>query len=364
MKQISLLIKPASSSCNLRCSYCFYHDVSEERSLSNYGIMDQKTTAMMIQRVFEEVDEDGLVIFSFQGGEPTVAGLAYFQHFVHLVNQYRKQQKVQYALQTNGTLIDEQWASFFKAHQFLIGVSLDGYQKNMDQFRYDAKKKGVYFQVLKGIQCLKKQRVDFNILTVVTKSLATSPQSLFQYYKQNHFDFVQLIPCLPSLNHDFLMDEQALTPQLYASFFKAFFDCWYQDVLQGGRMEINLFMNLLEMLQGRPPYQCGMIGQCFAQHVVEADGSVYPCDFYVLDQYCIGHFEKDTLKAMHHHPVTVDFVQERAMENKQCEACPFRKMCHGGCKRQNICYLNEEMCGYRDFLSHAMPYLHQLLQRF
>ncbi len=363
MDQIAFLIKPASSSCNLACSYCFYNDVSDQRQHFNYGIMSKTTTKNLIQKACDYVKDSGRITFSFQGGEPMVATLAYFEQFVALVQEIKTKQQIIYALQTNATLIDDAWASFFRKHQFLIGVSLDGYEKNMDQFRYDAKKKGVYYQVLRGINFLKKHQVEFNILTVVSASLAKHPKALYQYYKNNHYRHVQLIPCLPSLKGNQPMDKHALTYELYSEFFIQFFDCWIKDVGTKDFIEVNLFMNLLEMLQGRPPYQCGMIGRCFVQYVVEGDGSLFPCDFYVLDDLKMGNINVDSIEELRQSNAAQDFLKDDNFMKKPCEQCPFIRMCFGGCKRQNSCYLSDEACGYQEFLKHAIQKLDQIKYR-
>ncbi len=358
MKSISILIKPASSLCNLRCSYCFYHDVAENRNVAQYGIMDDKTTEQLIKKAFEAVKENGSVSFSFQGGEPTVAGLAYFENFIQTVNKYKENRQVNFSLQTNATLIDDNWAKFFHEQHFLIGVSLDGYQTNMDKFRYDASKQSVYFRVKKTLQLFKKYDVQYNILTVVTESLAKSPKALYNFYKENHFEYVQLIPCLPFLNGD---QSEALTPKTYASFFKQIFDLWYEDLLKGQKMSINLFDNLIGMFQTRVPYQCGMIGSCFMQHVIEADGSVYPCDFYVLDSLKTGNINTDTFEMTHQTSTAQEFIKEKATMLKPCLSCQFKNICNGGCKRQNICYLSEEYCGYKEFLEYTFNRFKQII---
>ncbi len=356
MNQCAMLIKPASSNCNLRCKYCFYFDISEH----NRGVMNQEVSQQVIKRAFESVDEKGRIVFSFQGGEPMVAGIDYFKTFVGIVSNLKTTQQVMYSLQTNGTLINEDWADFFYEHQFLIGVSLDGYEKNMNEFRFDAQGKGVYYQVTRGIQLLRKKKVEFNILTVVTKSLAQKPEALYKYYRQNKFDFIQLIPCLPSLNADSIMDAQALTPHLYAEFFIRFFECWKKDMMQGIRMDVNLFSNVHSLVNGYPPYQCGMIGRCTAQHVVEADGSVYPCDFYAIDELKLGNFMENTIDELRNSCTYNEFKKDEACEKKICSSCEFRAMCHGGCKRQNITYLSDEYCGYQQFLRHTAGFFQSL----
>lgn len=198
-KHISVLIKPASSLCNLRCRYCFYHDVSENRTIASTGIMKEEVMEKLIARISEELEEGGLASISFQGGEPTMAGLPYFRTFTETVKGYPNI-RPQYSIQTNATLLDEEWADFFKENDFLVGVSLDGYQTNMDEFRYEPLKRGVFYKVLKGIDLLKDAKVDYNILTVVTAQLAKHPDALFKFFKSHNFEYIQLIPCLPGLN--------------------------------------------------------------------------------------------------------------------------------------------------------------------
>mgnify|MGYP000299644696 FL=1 len=127
-------------------------------------------------------------------------------------------------------------------------------------------------------------------------------------------------------------------------------------------MSVTLFDNLLLMLSDRPPQQCGMLGFCTAQLVVEADGSVYPCDFYVLDQYCCGNLQDQTLQELLYSEAMKNFIQEERQIRKICETCPFWKICHGGCKRQNGTYLTEEWCGHREFLMEAYPTLFRIAQ--
>lgn len=364
MQSASFLIKPASSSCNLRCSYCFYFDVSNHREQDNYGIMDEETMNAMIDKIFADMDENGKVTFGFQGGEPTVAGLDYFKRFTQRVDAVKGTCIVNYALQTNGTLINDEWCEFFHEYKFLLGVSLDGYETNMNKFRYDAQKKGVYYRVLNGIKLLRKHNVDFNILCVITKSLAEHPKALFNYFKENKFDYVQLIPCLPSLNNDEEMNREALTPELYASFFGQFYDCWLKHLRGGHYMSVNLFDNLIGMINGNAPYQCGMLGYCSPQSVVEADGSVYPCDFFVTEDLKLGNFNEMGLVDLIKSEPSQAFLKVRAEEKEICKSCKFRNMCHGGCKRQNVCFLKDDYCGYQHFLGYVTQTLPQIAKMF
>lgn len=357
---ISVLIKPASSACNLRCRYCFYADVSENREVASYGIMNEETVRLTAQRIDEALEHEGTANISFQGGEPTVAGLDFFRMFISVMKEYPGI-TVHYSIQTNGTLIDREWAEFFHENHFLTGVSLDGYQANMDAFRFDPMHKGVYYKVLAGIDALKKANAEYNILTVITADLGRHPKALFDFFRSHKFEYVQLIPCLPGLNET---DDMALTPELYRSFMTEFFDCWYKAVQKGVRMEVNLFENLLGMLQGQPPYQCGMIGRCFVQYVIESNGDVYPCDFYCLDEYRLGNLRDSSFRQLAESGQAAYFLEGSECRKAPCADCPFVDICSGGCRRQNVCYLNDEMCGYRKVLEHVLPKLDRMLQRY
>lgn len=358
MDTITVLIKPASSSCNLHCRYCFYTDVSENRITASYHVMSEETVDIVIRRIAEALGQKGTANISFQGGEPTMAGLDFFTMFTEKLDAYQEIQ-THYSMQTNATLINDAWAQFLQEHHFLVGVSLDGYQTNMDHYRYDAQKRGVYFQVLKGIDCLKKAHVDFNILTVVTKELAQHASSLMQFYLDHHFDYVQLIPCLPGLKEQ--ENEISLTPDLYASFYLEFFQAWKKAYLKGNIVSVNLFENLAGMLQGVPPYQCGMNGNCTVQYVIEANGDIYPCDFYCLDEFCLGNLKDHSLEELSGGKQAAAFLNGSECRRKPCETCPVERYCHGGCRRQNVCYLSQDSCAYQKVLMTVLPQLAHLM---
>ena len=354
MKMLSVMIKPASSLCNLRCRYCFYADISENREVASNGIMTDDMLDVVISRISEELSGKGTANISFQGGEPTVAGLDYFRKFTEKMKQY-PDIKVNYALQTNGTLITEEWAQFFAEHHFLLGVSIDGYKLNMDQFRFDAKGNSVFDRIMDSVKLLRKYKVDFNILTVVTNDLAKHGKALYRFFRDNHFDYVQLIPCLPGFHES--MDQFALTPAEYADFYNTFFDEWLKDVKKGKPISVNLFENLYGMAHGQMPYQCGMIGRCIPQYVIESNGDVYPCDFYCLDEYLMGNLNESSFTQLRETEVTKNFIRSSACRKKPCETCRYVKMCNGGCRRQNVCYLNDEECAYQKVLDHVLPVL-------
>lgn len=357
---LSVLIKPASSSCNLKCSYCFYHDVSSHRKNKNYGMMTIETAKKLIDRIIEYTSPTAHVTVGFQGGEPTLAGLSFFKEFIKYAALKKEKRTFHYALQTNGTLLDEKWCRFFKRNNFLIGISLDGYEANMNAFRFDINGLGVYSKVLEGYKLLQTYGVDTNILCVLTNSLAQNPKDLYSYFKSLKATHIQLIPCLPSLDGQ---GSEALTPESYKSFYHEFYSLWLKDFKRGSAMSVNLFDNVMLMLMKRPPFQCGVNGRCSIQNIIEADGSVFTCDFYVTDEFNLGNVHTHSFTDMEHCSTALDFQKPLELE-PLCEKCKYVKICNGGCKRQRVCFLKEDSCGYRDLIETMMLELPKALSEF
>lgn len=354
------MIKPSSASCNLRCRYCFYMDESKNRDVPSHGLMNEEMMKILIERIVEYLDGSGVANISFQGGEPTLAGIGYFRNFVEEIKKH-PDIETHYSIQTNGTLIDDAFAAFFKENSFLVGVSLDGYEENMNRFRIGPSIDNVYEKVMEGIEILRRHDVDFNVLTVVTRDLAQHPRQLFEFYLSENFEYIQLIPCLPAFGIE--DDGMSLTPELYASFYKSFFKSWKKSYLKGRYINVNLFENIIAMLQGYYPYQCGMLGRCAPQQVVESNGDVFPCDFYCLDEYRMGNLKDASFEELRRSDGVKKLMAGSDCEKPVCMSCRFRKICHGGCQRQNICYLKDDVCSYQELLSEIVPELYELLRR-
>ena len=350
MKYFSMLIKPASSLCNMRCTYCFYEDVSSKRSVSNHGIMSLDTMEKLIVKTLYMFDEEVMITYAFQGGEPTLAGLEYFEKFTELVNLRKKAfHHVTYCLQTNGLLIDDKWCEFFKRNKFLIGVSLDGFERNHDAVRRDQKQNGTYRRILENINKLQQAGVEFNILTVLTSFLSRHAKELFEFYREHNFRYIQLIPCLPEL--DGKESSFSLKPEEFFGFYDEFFKLWYGEWKKGNGISVAYFDNLIPMFRGIPPQQCGYLGFCRNQFITESDGSVYPCDFYVLDKYCLGNITRDSMEKIVLSRVQKMFIHEKRTISDRCVDCKFEGICHGQCKRMSVCYYNKDYCGLQEFMT-------------
>lgn len=358
-KVLSVLIKPASALCNLRCKYCFYMDESKNRAVPSHNVMQLEYVDILVDRIVEYLDGSGIANISFQGGEPTIAKVEYFNYFISKMKKYPNIE-THYSIQTNATLLDDDFIKLFKENNFLVGVSLDGYKQNMDSFRFGPNINSVYEKVMESINLLKKHHVDFNILTVVTRDLAKHPKQLFDFYLSNNFEYVQLIPCLPSFAEE--DDGMSLRPQDYTAFYNEFFKAWINKYKKGNYINVNLFENIAGLIQGYYPYQCGMLGKCISQYVIESNGDVYPCDFYCLDEYLMGNIKDKSFKQLSISDGSKQLLKTSNCEKKICETCKYRNMCHGGCQRQNVCYLKDDYCAYQKLLDLAVPELITLLK--
>ena len=365
MPPINVMLKPASGLCNLRCRYCFYADEMKNREVSSYGLMSEETLEVIVQKALAEAE--GQCTFGLQGGEPTLAGLDFLKKLVELQKKYNKKNLIiNNALQTNGMLIDEQWAEFFAENHFLVGVSLDGDQSLHDLYRRDADDKGTFDRVMKTVSLLEQHGVEYNILTVVTAQTAKRIGEIYKFFARKKLRYQQYIPCLDPLEADRGGEKYSLTPELYGNFMKKLFDLWYDDVVNGRFIYIRYFENLLGMMLGMPPESCGVSGVCSRQYVVEADGSVYPCDFYMLDSYKLGSLVTDSFDQLEERRKQLRFIEDSAIWPSECMNCKWVRVCRNGCRRDRI--MGEDnaigknyFCqSYKAFFEYAMPRLSEM----
>ena len=272
------MIKPVSGLCQMACDYCFYHDLAEYGAPTN-TFMSRDTATALIDRVKES--GAGRVHFAFQGGEPLLWGQEHFDDFFADVKDAGI--NATYAVQTNGLCIDEVYATLFAEHDVLVGVSLDGDAALHDLNRKTPDSKGTHARVMRGIESLKKHGVRYNVLSVISANTAKHPAQLYRYYKRLGVSHVQLIPCLPPLGQD-AGCKFAPAPEALGQFLVSFYRLWREDFKDGKPpFSVREFDAALATLQGRPGH-CGARGFCTPQLIVESDGSLYPCDFYVLPE--------------------------------------------------------------------------------
>lgn len=328
---MNLLIKPASGMCNMRCKYCFYADEMAQRETKSYGIMSLETLEEVVKRAIEYSERDRFVGFMFQGGEPTLAGLDFYRALVGYVKKYNTcGLRVDFGLQTNGYAINDEWAEFLAQNKFLVGLSLDGTKEVHNLNRIDAAGKPTFGKVMHAAELFKKYGVTFNTVTVVTEKTARSITSIYNFLKQNTLTWQQYIPCLDPLG---CYEGKYLSTKRYGEFLCRLFDLWYADMAAGRYIYNRTFENYVGIIMGKHPEECGMCGFCTVQFVLEADGSVFPCDFYVLDKYKLGNFTTDSYEDIMKKADELGFVEESKNISDECKKCKWVALCRGGCRR-------------------------------
>ena len=347
MRQVSYLIKPASSLCNLRCRYCFYEDEANNRNQKSMGVMTEQTTKLLIADAFSKVSRKGEVLFTFQGGEPTVAGIEYFRSFAEEARRSCPEGvRIRFSIQTNGILINQEWADFFFRERFLVGISLDGEKDLHDGNRIDPMEKGTWSKVEKNAKMLLEKGVAVNALCVVTKACARRPKTVYESLKKIGFRYLQFIACLDPIGEKRGSMPWSLTPEAYGKFLCNLFDLWYADWEKGDYHSIRLFDDYIHLLLQDGASTCATCGSCGEYTVVEGDGSLYPCDFFCFDQWRIGKLGEPDDKQEESRQ---RFLTFGSVKPEECLTCRYRPICNGGCK--NDWYRDEQNAFHNYFCS-------------
>lgn len=356
-RDINLMLKPSSSKCNLKCKYCFYHSISDARDIKDYGFMELDTLKEIIKKV-KKYSNGGNCTIGFQGGESTLIGLDFYKKLIEYTHEDNNGTIFNFSLQTNGTLINDEWAKFFKKNNFLVGISLDGTKDIHNLNRIYCNGTDTFNSVLKGIKLLKKYNVNFNILTVVTPSISKKFESCYNFFKKNNLKYLQFIPCLEPLeNENHIFNNYSLSPKEFEEFLIKSFDLWYKDAKEGNYISIRYFDNILSLFLGYDFEACDMRGVCSCQHIIESDGSVYPCDFYTYEKFSIGNILKEDFDAIHNKNCTIKFMKDSLNISNKCKLCEFKLICRGGCRRyreNERDNLNFFCSSYYNFFSYSL----------
>ncbi|GFI31287.1 anaerobic sulfatase-maturating enzyme [Lachnospiraceae bacterium] len=333
MPPISVLIKPSSGMCNMTCDYCFYCDETQKRTQESYGFMSEATLKNVIRKTM--LRAEGTACYTFQGGEPTLRGLDFFEKVLFYQKQYNKKGvQVYNSLQTNGLFMDETWCRFLRENRFLTGISLDGIQKTHDACRHSRKDNAPTFdRICKSIALLETHHVEFNILTVVNQTVAQNIQEIYAFYKRQKWNYQQYIACLDPLKEPHGQNSYSIPPESYGQFLTELFRLWYKDWKKNRQPYIRQFENYIAILLGQFPESCDQRGTCSIQYAVEADGSVYPCDFYMTDEYRLGNFNERRLDEIDAKRREISFLERSLLLDQSCKLCTYYSLCKGGCQR-------------------------------
>lgn len=365
MKQFSLLIKPASADCNLRCEYCFYIDHLE--SGSKNPRMSDEILELMIKS-YMSIDQNKQYAFGWQGGEPTLMGLDFFKKVVEMQIKYAPPgSSVSNGLQTNGTMITEEMAKFFGEYKFLLGVSLDGPEYLHDYYRKTIGQKPTHALVLRGIERLKQHGVEFNILTLINNQTVKKAKEIYHYHRDNGFFFHQYIPCV-EFDTDGSLRPYSITGNDWGLFLTELFNEWVkQDV---NKVSIRLFDSIMEYLVYGRYNVCYMQDNCVQYFVVEHDGGVYPCDFFVQDNLLLGNVNNNSWEELLNSHTYHAFGNQKSNWNEECNLCPFLSFCHGDCQKfrygaSNSAKQLSNLCqGWKIFYTRTLPRFKHIADNF
>lgn len=363
----SVLIKPASADCNLRCSYCFYLDRSELYPES----ATRRMTEEVLQQLVRSYLETSQPVYSFvwQGGEPLLMGSAFYERVTDLQMAFaRRGANVSNAIQTNGLLLNDRLGRQLRACRFLTGVSLDGPAALHDRARVDVAGHGSHAKVLEGIDCLKRNGAEYNILTLVSKHNADSPVEIYDYLVEDRgAAFLQFIECV-ELDGQGRVAPYCVTPQEWGSFLCAVFDRWYASDTR--KVSVRLFDTIIAKLVTGRDICCTSGRDCRQYFVVEYNGDVYPCDFHVLPELRLGNVLTHTWEQMAESDVFKAFGARKNLTHAACRTCPYFKFCAGDCPKnrvghrsgpaEKLSYLCE---GWKRFYAHTLPRFEELAER-
>lgn len=357
------MLKPRGALCNLGCQYCYY--LSKQRLYPGRDTRMADETLELFTRQYIEAQGVPEVTFAWQGGEPTLMGIDFYRRAVAWQEKYRRPgMRIHNAFQTNGTLLNDEWGQFFKQHNFLVGLSLDGPRSLHDAYRVDKAHRPTFDRVMDGLAILKKYAVEFNILACVHRANAAHPLEVYRFLRDEvQAQFIQFIPIVARANatgyqEGYQVTKQSITATRYGEFLIAVFDEWLrQDV---GKTYVQIFDVALATWMGERPGLCIYEPTCGQALVVEHNGDVYSCDHFVQPDCLLGNLHQVPLAELVNLPQQVKFGQDkRDRLPAYCLECSVRFVCNGGCPKDRIRKtpagepgLNYLCAGYKAFFTH------------
>jgi uncharacterized protein len=356
------MAKPIGSTCNIDCTYCYYLHKEQLLAQKRGHRMEISMLERYIRQYIEAQNAE-VIVFSWQGGEPTMLGLEFFRDIMALQEKYKPQgRRIENDLQTNGTLLTDEWCLFLKQHGFLVGVSIDGPRDLHDTYRVDRKGGATFDDVMRGIGLLKKHGVRFNTLTVVNRQNAKRPVDVYRFLRNEvGSTYMQFIPCvepkefrsvapqhwpveaMPVIgssaarpgNPDSVVTDWSVDPDDWGYFLSRTFDEWYRKDL--GRVLVNLFETAVAQTMGKPSQLCITAEFCGKALAIEHDGTVYSCDHYVYPEYALGNVRSEHLGTMAFSDRQQKFgYAKRDALPRDCRECPYLQLCWGECPKNRL----------------------------
>lgn len=325
IRPFQLLIKPTSGDCNINCMYCFYRRVKEiYPGRDGVHVMPENVLECLIYDLLSY--NFSTSVFSWQGGEPTLAGLDFFKTVVDLQKKYgHRGQVIGNSIQTNGILINKDWAQFLAKYKFLVGISLDGPEDAHNYYRQNS-----YKRVMDAIEILKEYNVEFNILTVVSEANVRRGREIYQFFRKNGFSYLQFIPCL-----EWDPEKQKSRPYTfhssdYGEFLCQAFDEWIKNDIS--KVSVRLFEDIMSYYLGKGNPSCTFKDRCDSYLVVEHNGDIYPCDFFVYPEWKLGNLLENSLMDISNSELRKKFANRKEELSEDCKHCEWLPLCHNGCQ--------------------------------
>lgn len=346
-RPVYVMLKPVGDRCNLTCDYCYYMGKGNGAVMDD-GLLEEFT------RQYVEAQTTPQVLFTWHGGEPLLRPLAFYKRALELQRKYAQGRHVDNCLQTNGTLLNDEWCEFLRENRFLVGISIDGPQALHDANRHTRRGGSSWHDVMRGIGLLQRHGVEWNAMATVNAVNVEYPVLFYEFFRQISCEFLQFTPVVEPDKPDC-----SITAEQWGRFLCGVYDEWVcRDV---GRIFVQLFDATLANWCGEPPGVCSMSSICGQAAVMEADGSVYPCDHFVRPEYRLGNIRQEPLVGMMYGERQRTFAcQKQATLSRQCRECRWLFACHGECPKNRLvsdCYgepgLNVLCSGYRQFFDHV-----------
>ena len=380
-KPLYVMLKPAGAHCNLACKYCYYLEKNKlyptaQRHLMSNEMLEQFT------REYIEAQTMSQVLFTWHGGEPLLRSIDFYRKALSLQQKYAGGRRIDNVIQTNGTLLTDEWCEFFAQNHWLVGISIDGPQPDHDHYRLTAAGKPSWQKVMQGIKLLKKHGVEWNAMAVVNAYNANHPLEFYRFFKENGCQFLQFTPIVERLTrhedgrtlasladkNEISLSEASVAPEQWGYFLCAIFDEWVRKDV--GKIFVEIFDCTLANWMGISPGICAYSKECGHAGVMEHNGDVYSCDHFVFPEYKLGNIRDHSLIDMLYGEQQQEFSRlKHSSLPRQCKECDMEFACHGECPKNRFMKdkygdsgLNYLCPGYYHYYQHVAPYMDYMKQ--
>ena len=375
-KPLYVMLKPAGAHCNLACKYCYYLEKSHLYQNTPRHLM---TDEMLEQFTREYIEAQTMpqVLFTWHGGEPLMRSIDFYRKALALQKKYAHGKQIDNVIQTNGTLLTDEWCEFFAQNHWLVGISIDGPQEYHDHYRVTPAGKPSWEKVMQGISLLKKHRVEWNAMAVVNAYNAEHPLEFYHFFRDNGCQYLQFTPIVERLtehedgrtlasladDREIPLADASVTPEQWGNFLCTIFDDWVRHDV--GRMFVEIFDCTLANWMGVLPGICAYSKECGHAGVMEHNGDVYSCDHFVFPEYKLGNIREQSLIDMLYGEKQQVFSRlKHTSLPRQCKECDMEFACHGECPKNRFEKdkygepgLNYLCQGYYQYYTHVAPYM-------